>query len=140
VVRTPSGLSTPAAGAAGANGSPLLTVVPDSMQVTSIDSLSTGAPGTLTLHGGGFFNAADVDWQGNAANGRKPETTGRLTPLSPPAGQQAQAVVCTPSDSVVQSDIQLTLGVPAGVQPGSYRLTLVRGALSCDPPLVVQVT
>lgn len=139
VVQTPSGLSTPTATAGGSNGSSTLTIVADRIQVTRIDSLLTETPGTLTLHGSGFFNAADVDWQGNALAGRKPGAIGKLTQLNPPPHQQAATIDCPPSGNGVQSDTQLMLSVPTGVQSGSYGLTLLRGALSCDPRMVVQI-
>jgi glucoamylase len=138
VVRTPSGLSTPATG--GTSGNPTLTIIADSIQVSRIDSLSAPPGGSLTLHGGGFYNAADVDWQGNALSGRVPAASGLLTQLNPPAPQQPQTFDCPPANAVTQSDTQLTLSVPVSVPPGSYGLTLRRGALSCDPSMVIRIS
>jgi hypothetical protein len=138
VVRTPSGLSTSAT--VGTSGSSTLTIIADSIQVSRIDSPSAPAGGSLTLHGGGFFNAADVDWQGSALSGRAPGTSGVLTQLNPPAPGQPQTFDCPPSNSVTQSDIQLTLSVPVNVPTGSYGLTLHRGALSYDPSVVVRIS
>jgi IPT/TIG domain len=136
-VLTPSELSTTAGAASGSTvSSPTLSIIPDSITVTRIDSLSTTKGGRLTLHGSGFFDAADVDWQGNAVDGKGPGTHGVLTPST----SQGNPVVCPPLGSGVnQSDTQLTLSVPDGTS-GPYRLTLERGALSCDPGMVVQVS
>jgi len=137
---TPSGLSTATTTSGAGSGSPTLTVIPDSIHVTRIDSLSATAPGTLTLFGSGFFNAVDVDWQGSALPGHAPATQGLLTPVNPPQGQAPQTFECIPADDgAVQSDTQLKLAVPAGVTSGPYRLTLRRGALSCDPNMTVTV-
>jgi hypothetical protein len=136
VVTTPSGISTPPTG--GASGNPTLTIIADSIQVSRIDSLSVPAGGSLTLHGGGFFNAVDVDWQGSAVSGGVPATVGLLTQLNPSG--QPQTYDCPPTDSATQSDTQLTLSVPVGVETGSYRLTLRRGALLYDPSMVVQIS
>ena len=132
VLRTPGGLSTAATG--GTSGSSTLTIIADSIQVSRIDSLSVPAGGSLTLHGGGFFNAVDVDWQGSALPDRVPAASGLLT-----ASGQPQTFDCPPANAVTQSDSQLTLTVPASVPPGSYGLTLRRGALSCDPSMVVRI-
>jgi IPT/TIG domain len=139
-VLTPSGLSTPAA-VGGANNSPTLTVIPDSIQVTRIDNLSTMPGGTLTLFGSGFFNAADVDWQGSALAGHGADAHGQLTLQNLLPNQQPQAFDCPPATGGgVQSDAQLTLSVPPNVLPGSYGVTVHRGALSCDPSMVVRVS
>lgn len=139
VVITPSGLSTAAAVAGGAGSSPTLTIIRDSIKVTSIDNPSVEAGGTFALSGSGFFNAADVDWQGSALAGSAQGATVVLTQPNPPPDQQPQSFDCSPEVGVVQSDAHLALSVPADVPPGSYRLTLQRGALSYDPPMVVSV-
>jgi hypothetical protein len=139
VVRTPSGLSSSAGN--GTAGNSVLTIIPDAIQVTRIDSLSTAPGGCLTLYGSGFFNAADVDWKGAALAGSAPATSGLLTKADPPPSQQPQTLDCPPmTNTATQSDTQLTLSVPADAQPGSYQLTLRRGALRYDPSIVVQVS
>jgi hypothetical protein len=137
MVTTPSGISTPAAG--GTIGNSTLTIIPDSIQVSRIDSLSVIAGGNLALHGGGFFNAVDVDWQGSVVSDHPTAANVLLTQLNPPAPPQAGTYSCPPTN-VTQSDTQLTVSVPVDVPEGSYRLTLRRGALSYDPSLVVQIS
>ncbi len=139
VVLTPSGLST--SGAGRASSSPTLTVIPDSIQVTRIDNLSARAGGTLTLFGSGFFNPADVDWRGSALPGLGPGTQGLLIQQTPVPNQHPLTLDCPPAEGgFVQSDAQLTLRVPVHMPPGSYRLTVYRGALSCDPQMIVQIS
>ena len=127
-IRTPSDLET--------TGSTQLTIIPDQLVITSVDSLYKHPSDPLTLFGAGIYNAGNIDAAGAPIAGTNPvpaqitliDANGSVHPCHPvPRGN---------------SDSRLTVTLPQGLEAGSYRVTGERGSLpaSINPPISLKIT
>jgi hypothetical protein len=127
-IRTPSDLE--------ATGSTQLTIVPDQLVITRVDSLYKHPKDPATFFGTGIYDAGDVDAAGAPIAGANPvpaqitliDANGSLHPCHPVLNGN--------------SDSQLTVILPQGLAAGSYRVTGARGSLpaTINPPISLMIT
>ena len=145
VVRTPAGAEANTDKLAAADA---LTVVRDALAVASASPTTAPAGGIFTLYGSGFYNAVDVDADGNPIEGAEglPAAPAVVTlqkqDVANPGGHTGDPVPCEASGTDSKIAVTVPPGIlAAGAEAAWFDLRVQRGALpQVTPAIAIYVT
>ena len=145
VVRTPAGAEANTDKLAAPDA---LTVVRDALVVSSASPTTAPAGGIFTLYGSGFYNAVDVDADGNPIERAEglPATSAVVTLLKQdvanPGRHTGDPVPCEASGTDSKIDVTVPAGIlTAGADAAWFDVTVQRGALpQATPAIAIYIT